>query len=408
MVKKLKVPYPGVSNRLGVDELQAILRVFKADTLSVGVETGPEVQAFEKEFARFTGVKHALAVCNCTSALELAAELCEIKSGDEVIVPAITFISTSLPFLAKGARIVFADIDGKTLNMTPEAIERAITKKTKAIVFVHFSGLVGDMKEICALAKKHKLKLIEDCAHAPGARYKGRRVGSFGDIGCFSFHTVKNMTTLGEGGMMTTNDARMAYDIPRLRWVGTTLYKKQKHFWLPFLYDVQRVRGYVPHNFNMNEVCAAVGRVQLKRLDRMNEERRGIARALTEAIRDIEGISTPVELPDRDHVFHLYHALFDGSAWGADVDDLIAIAHEDHGVQIVPHYLPTYRFSIYKGRTNWEKRCPVARKVYSQMATLPFAHTTTDKDIDTIAKALGKSVEAIKAGRRRKKRGVSR
>ena len=403
MVKKLSVPYPGVSNRLGVEELEAILRVFKADTLSVGVETGPEVQAFEKEFARLSGARHAFAVCNCTSALELAAELCEIKPGDEVIVPAITFISTSLPFLAKGARIVFADIDEKTLNMTPEAIEQAITKKTKAIVFVHFSGLVGDMKEICALAKKRKIKLIEDCAHAPGARYRGKRVGSFGDVGCFSFHTIKNMTTLGEGGMITTNDARMAYDIPRLRWVGTTLYEKQDHFWLPFLYDVQRVRGYVPHNFNMNEVCAAVGRVQLRKLDRMNRERQAMARSLTEAIRDIEGITPPVELPDRDHVFHLYHALFDGSAWGADVNDLIAIAYEDYGVQIVPHYLPTYRFSIYKDKTDWEKRCPVTKRIYTQLATLPVAHITTDKDIDTIAKALRKSVDAIKRGKRRKR-----
>ena len=397
MAKRLKVPYPGLSNRYGVDEVAAILRALRADTLSVGVETGPEVQAFEKEFAKHAGVKYAFAVCNCTSALELAAELCEIKPGDEVIVPAITFISTSLPFLAKGARIVFTDIDDETLNMTPEAIERAITKKTKAIVFVHFSGLPGDMDEICALARKHKLKLIEDCAHASGARYKGKRVGSFGDVGCFSFHTVKNMTTLGEGGMVATNDAKMAYDIPRLRWVGTTLYKKQEHFWLPFLYDVQRVRGYVPHNFNMNEVCAAVGRVQLAKLDRMNEERRGIANALTDAIRDIDGIRTPVELPDREHVFHLYHALFDGSLWGADVNDLIAIAYEDFGVQIVPHYLPTYRFSIYEDRINWEKRCPVTKRIYSQLATLPFAHLTTDKEIDLIASAVRRSVERIKA-----------
>ena len=403
MTKRLKVPYPGVSNRCGVDEIAAVLRVLQADTLSVGVETGPEVQAFEREFARHAGVKHAFAVCNCTSALELAAELCEIKPGDEVIVPAITFISTSLPFLANGARIVFADIDERTFNMTPEAIERAITKRTRAIVFVHFSGLPGDMEEIVALAKKRKLKLIEDCAHAPGARYRGRRVGSFGDVGCFSFHTIKNMTTLGEGGMITTNDAGMAYDIPRLRWVGTTLYEKQEHFWLPFLYDVQRVRGFVPHNFNMNEVCAAVGRVQLKKLDRMNKERQANARALTEAISDIDGIQTPVTPPDREHVFHLYHTLFDGSEWGADVNDLIAIAYEDCGVQIVPHYLPTYRFSIYKDRTNWEKRCPATKKVYSQLATLPFAHMTTSKDIDTIAKALRTSVASIKNGKRIKK-----
>ena len=404
MAKKLKVPYPGVSNRYGLEEMEAIARVLQSDTLSVGVETGPEVQAFEKAFAACTGVKHAFAVCNCTSALELAAELCEIQPGDEVIVPAITFISTSLPFLAKGAKIVFADIDEKTLNMTPEAIQAAITKKTKAIVFVHFSGLPGDMDEIVKIARTHRVKLVEDCAHAPGARYKGKRVGTFGDLACFSFHTIKNMTTLGEGGMLTTNNDKMAYDIPRLRWVGTTLYDHQERYWLPFLYDVQRVRGFVPHNFNMNEVCAAVGRVQLKKVDAMNAERREIARALSERLADVDGITTPTELPDREHVFHLYHALFDGSAWGADANDLIAIAYDDFGVQIVPHYLPTYRFSIYHDRTDWEKRCPVTKKVYSQMATLPFALTMSEKEIDTVAKAVRKSVDKIKAGARMKKR----
>ncbi|MFH0962878.1 MAG: DegT/DnrJ/EryC1/StrS family aminotransferase, partial [Planctomycetota bacterium] len=259
----------------------------------------------------------------------------------------------------------------------------------------HFAGLPGDMDEITALAKRRKIALIEDCAHAPGARYRGRHVGGVGAFGCFSFHTIKNMTTLGEGGMIVTNDAKAAYDIPRLRWVGTTLYEKQERYWLPFLYDVQRVRGHVPHNFNMNEVCASVGRVQLAKLDEMNERRRRLARKLSEKLSGIEGVRVPVEPADRTHVYHLYNMLFDGSGFGATVDDLIALAYDDHGVQIVPHYLPTYRFSIYRDGTDWEGRCPTTRKVYSQLATLPFAGITTEKEIDIIAKAVRASVRKL-------------
>jgi len=395
-MNKLRLPYPEISNRYGLEELAAIIETLQSDTLATGVGTPPQIDAFQKEFAEFIGVKHAFAVCNCTAALELAGELIGIGPSDEIIVPAITFISTALAVSRVGGKPVFADIDPRTLNLTRETIEAALTARTKAIYVVHFSGLPADMDPIMNLARQHDLAVVEDCAHAPRSHYKDRYVGSIGDFGCFSFHTVKNMTTLGEGGMITTNNDQDAYDIPRLRWVGTTLYEQQERYWLPFLYDVQRVRGVVPHNFNMSEVQAAVGRVQLRKVDQLNQQRRAIAHKLSARLKDIDCLTVPYEPEGGEHVYHLYQLLFDGSEFGATVDDFIAMAYNDFGVQIVPHYLPIYRFSMYRdGEEDWAARCPVAEEVYRQMATMSASCLLTDEDIEYVVEAVTKTVNKL-------------
>ncbi len=165
--------------------------------------------------------------------------------------------------------MVFADINPVTYNVTAETIAEKITPKTKAIYVVHLYGLPVDMDPIMDLAKKYNLKVVEDCAHTPGAEYKGKRTGSIGHFGCFSFHTAKNMTTLGEGGMITTNDDQAAADIPALRHVGMRGYENQEKYWRPYFYDIMSVRGGIPYNFCMTEIQAAVGRVQLKRIDQL-------------------------------------------------------------------------------------------------------------------------------------------
>ena len=171
---------------------------------------GPQVAMFQKEFAKIFEVKHAFATSNCTTAMHVATQAFGIKAGDEVIVTPITFIATSLVILKEGAKPVYADIDPKTFNIDPKQIESKITPKTKAIYVVHYGGQMCDMDPIMAIAKKHNLFVLEDCAHAHGAKYKGRQAGSIGDIGCFSFHSLKNMMTLGEGGMITTNNDTFA------------------------------------------------------------------------------------------------------------------------------------------------------------------------------------------------------
>ena len=192
---------------------------------------GPQVTLFQREFAKIFEVKHAFATTNCTTAMHAATQAFGIKAGDEVIVTPITFIATSLVILKEGAKPVYADIDPKTFNIDPKQIEDKITPRTKAIYVVHYGGQMCDMDPIMEIARKHKLYVLEDCAHAAGAKYKGRPAGSIGDVGCFSFHSLKNITTLGEGGMITTNSDKFADKIQRMRVMSITHWNPDQTTW---------------------------------------------------------------------------------------------------------------------------------------------------------------------------------
>ncbi|MDD5679543.1 MAG: DegT/DnrJ/EryC1/StrS family aminotransferase, partial [Kiritimatiellae bacterium] len=191
----IKVRYIFRGTPYGKEELAAVKEAFKGGTLTMG----PQVEAFEKEFARYVGCKHAFATSNCTTAMHIVTQMLDLGPGDEVITTPNTFIATNLVLVKEGARPVFADIDPRTHNIDPASIERKITKRTKAIYVVHYGGQCCDMDAIMRLSRKHKLPVMEDCAHAHGARFKGRHAGTFGVAGCFSFHSLKNITTCGEG-----------------------------------------------------------------------------------------------------------------------------------------------------------------------------------------------------------------
>ena len=253
--KSIPIPYREFAQQYGVEEVQAVLRA-----MGGWIQTqGDELAGLQAEFAAFVGTKYAFGLTNCTAALEICAELIGIEEGDEVIVPGLTFHSTAIGPMRAGAKIVFADVAPRRFTLTAGTIKRCLTDKTKAIYVVHHYGQCAEMDPILALAKKHKIAVVEDCAHAPGATYKGRQAGSMGDYGCFSLHTVKNMTTLGEGGVITTNHTDAAEDIPALRWTGLRLYKNPERYWKPFVYDVTSIRGRLPHNFCLGEAAAAVG-----------------------------------------------------------------------------------------------------------------------------------------------------
>ena len=195
------VPYAGQGSILGLEEVEAIARTLQQDTLAYG----PRRDQFEAEFAAYTGVKYAFTTSNCTTALFLSVQLLDLGPEDEVIVTPQTFWATVRGLQSAGVSLRFGDIDSNTLNLDPKTIEAKITPRTKAIYLVHLGGLMADMDPIMEIAHRHHLFVVEDCAHAPGAEYKGRKAGSIGDIGCFSFHSLKNMSTLGEGGMITFN-----------------------------------------------------------------------------------------------------------------------------------------------------------------------------------------------------------
>ena len=390
----LVVPYREMGPVYGLEEVQAVVEAMQGDILTLG----PLLKLFQQEFADYLGCEYAFGVSSCTGALEIATQLLEIGPGDEVIVPAITFIATAIPLLRVGAKVVFADLDPDTYLVTAETIAEKITDKTKAIYVVHMYGMPTDMDPIMELAARRGLRVVEDCAHCAGAEYKGRKTGTIGDIGCFSFHTVKNVTTLGEGGLLTTNHKEFADLVPCSRWVGMKMYQDQEHYWLPFFYDIKRVKNGIPYNFCLGEVQANVGRVQLKKLDGMNRRRNEIAARMTEGIHDLEGISTPSVPPDRTHAFHLYPVLFDGSSLGADINDFIATLYYEFGVKTAPHYLPPYKFQIFQEMGYPDQLCPTAERIYSQLTNTPMNLALSDAQVDYMIASIRKTVEKLQRG----------
>jgi len=409
---QLKVPYSFMGSIFDKEEEKAVLAAMKQDSLTMG----PQVQHFQNEFAAKYGVKHAFAVANCTTGMHLCTQLFGIKPGDEVIVTPITFIATSLVILKEGATPVYADIDPRTYNIDPTEIEKKITKKTKAIYVVHYGGLVCDMDPIMKIARKHKLRVLEDCAHAHNAEYKGRKAGSIGDVGVFSFHSLKNMTTLGEGGMITTNSDKVAKDVEPLRcmnldqWKATqkrwkfgphVLTKKTKYdYWIPSHFDVTDVRGYWGNNYRMNEIQAAVGRCQVRKLDMLTDKRREIGHAITEGISGIPGVTPVYEPKGYKHAFHLYTLCVEEEELGCGRDDFLRILYAEEGVQGILHYQPTYHFTGFK-KLGITGNCPIAEKFfYKREMNLPIHPRMTKKDVKAVIQGVRRTAEKARAGHR--------
>ena len=245
---------------LGKEELQNLAEIFKTGWVGVG----PKTKELEERVAEYIGTKYAIGVTSGTAALHIAVQALDIKKGDEVIVPAITVVSTPYAALYNGATPVFADVESDTLCLDPKDFERKITKRTKAVIPVHLGGHACDMDRIMKIARKHNIFVIEDCANALGATYKGKMVGSIGHINCFSFEAKKNMTT-GDGGMLTTNNKKYAERLKALRWYGSAgdTWKRfagnNKYSWK---YDVE----YLGWKYNMNDIIASIGLAQFKKL----------------------------------------------------------------------------------------------------------------------------------------------
>jgi dTDP-4-amino-4,6-dideoxygalactose transaminase len=293
----------------GEEEWQAI----KEPIMTGWLTAGPKVREFEELFAKRHNVKHAMAVTSATTALHLALVALGIKEGDEVIVPAFTWISTANVVIYCGAKVVFVDVDRTTFNIDVNDLKKKITPKTKAIIPVHLFGLCADIDEIKLVAGN--IPLVEDGACAAGAGYKGKPAGSLGTIGCFSFHPRKSVTT-GEGGMITTNDDKLAEIISSLRNHGASVSEEQRHHGpKPYILPEFNMLGY---NYRMTDIQAAVGGVQLKKLDLFIDEREKWAKYYDEQLKDIDWLKTPtfsntykhgwqsyvVYIDEKNHPFH--------------------------------------------------------------------------------------------------------
>lgn len=342
-------------------ERKVVDRVIKSRWLTMG-ET---VERLENDFARFIGAKHAIAVSSGTAALHLAVKALGIKSRDEVIVPSLSFVASSNAILYEGAKPVFADISGlNDFNLSCADIEKKITAKTKAIMVVHYGGYLADMANIKKIATKHGLFVIEDAAHAIGASLNLKMAGTLGDIGCFSFFSNKNLAT-GEGGMVTTDNDRLAGRLRLLRSHGMTSMTIDRHKGHAHSYDVVEL-GY---NYRMTEISAALGILQLKKLPQANRKRKTLTWLYRKNLTGVDGILLPFQGYPRDSSYHLLPILLPKNADRRKFMELL----KREGIQSSIHYPPIHRFSYYRSSLQaTQTRLPVTEYVGAHQVTLPL------------------------------------
>lgn len=356
-----------------------------ADSLRSGwITTGPKAQAFEEEFAAYTGAPFALALNSATAGLHLACLALGLGPDDEVITTPMTFVATVNTILWAGARPVLVDIDRETLNIDTDRLEAALTERTRAIIPVHFAGLPCDMDAIEAFADRHGLAVIEDAAHALGARYRGRLVGSSTrqrHVTVFSFHPTKNITT-GEGGMLCTGDEEVAEKTALLRQHGMS-----KGAWKR--YAVQGTPHYDVHfpglKYNMLDIEAAIGRDQLRRLEGFNGRRRQIAARYDEAFTGLPGLILPGGAGyDHLHGRHIYTPLVDIDGLGLSRDTFMARLRE-RNIGTALHYQAVHLFRYYGETFGWKKGdFPAAEFVSDRIVSLPLFPAMTDDDVSDV------------------------
>lgn len=365
-------------------EIDEVLSSLKTGWLG----TGPKVDRFERDFLSYKGAEFAAALNSCTAALHLSILAAGIKSGDEVITTPLTFCATVNAIIHAGATPVLADVDPVTMNIDPHEIEKKITARTKALLPVHFAGRSCDMDAIMAIAKKHDLKVIEDCAHAIETEYKGRKAGTFGDFGCFSFYVTKNIVT-GEGGMVL---AKHEEDIARIKMLG--LHGMSKDAWKRFSDDGYKHYQVVECGFkyNMMDLQAAIGIHQLQRVDAYWEKRGSIWKRYNEAFSDLPlGMPVAVELNTR-HAYHLYTILIDEAKTGISRDNFLdAMTAKNIGVGV--HYLSVPEHPFYQQTFGWRaENYPYAMQIGRQTVSLPISAKLTDEDVEDVIEAVKSSL----------------
>jgi perosamine synthetase len=351
---------------MGKEEFDAVKEVLESGWIGLG----PKTKEFEERFAGYIGVKYASAMNSCSAALHLAIDALGIHSG-EVISPSLTFVSTNHAILYNGAMPVFADVLEDTLTIDPDDIKRKMTKKTKAIMAMHYGGHPCDMAAIRQIADKNGILVIEDAAHAMGGSYGSKKVGSIGDAACFSFHAVKNLAT-GEGGMVTTNDKNVHDRLLKSRWLGITrdTWQRSDNAKYSWYYEVE----FLGYKYHMSDINAAIGIAQLKKIDAMNKKREGISMRYNEAFKGLDWLKTPTVKAGVRCAHHNYVVKV------KERDRFIEYLKKN-GISSSVHYIPNHHYDIYK---KCRANVPVTERVWKQIVTLPLFPDLKDSEIDHI------------------------
>jgi perosamine synthetase len=383
-VRETLLPYGRQS--LDDGDIQAVVDVLKSDWLT----TGPKVGEFEERFAAWVGTKHAISFSSGTAALHAAAFAAGLQSGDEAITTPMTFCATANCVLYQGATPVFADVSSDTLNIDPQEVVKKVSARTKAVIAVDYAGHPAELAALRDLAAQHGLVLIEDACHALGAEYLGKRVGGIADMTVFSFHPVKHLTT-GEGGMVTTNDSKLAETLRRFRNHGISSDARQRQQSGQWLYEMVLL-GF---NYRLTDIACALGISQTEKLEANLTRRRAIAARYTRAFRELTGVVVPAVRDGILPAWHLYPIRLNLEGLSAGRAEIFrALRAENLGVNV--HYIPVHQHPYYRERFGYKGgEYPVAEDAYERLISLPMFHAMTDRDTEDVVAAVNKVVEAF-------------
>jgi len=370
----------------GEEEIEALRETFRTSWIGLG----PKTAEFEKAFATYVGAKYAVGTTSATAALHLACLALGIGPGDEVLVPTMTFVSTAHAPVYCGAVPIFVDIEPDTLNISVEDIQRKLTPQTKAIIPVHYGGHACQMDEIWDIAEQHGLFVIEDASHACGSEYMGRRIGGLerSDATCFSFHAVKNLAT-GDGGMITTNRIEMVRALKQLRWVGIDkgTWDRTEESLMELETGTQRYAHYswyyevreLGYKYHMNDIIAAIGLVQLHKLEAANARRREIVERYNQEFEGVDWIECPVEKEYTRSACHNY-------VIKTPYRDALNLYLKGKNIATGVHYMPIHLQPYY--RKQFKVVLPVAERVWTQLLTLPLYPDLTDDEVDYVIESI--------------------
>ena len=379
-----KIKFPAYEPWISDEDKKIVEKTLTQSMLTLG----PQLEKFENNFCKYSKAKYAVAVSNCTAALHLSLMALGIKKDDEVIIPDLTFVADANAILACNAKPVIVDINKENFFLSISNIKKNITKKTKAIIPVHIYGQVCNIEEILDVAKDNNLKVIEDCAHAVGTFHKSKHVGTLGNTGCFSFYPTKNITT-AEGGMVITNSEKIAEKVRQLRNHGMTKSLKSRYSSeYPWIFDIKQP-GY---NYRLDEIRAALGITQLKRIKKINELRKNASSYYNKNLQNIPGIILPDMVNDKTHSYHLY-TIRVTKPYKLSRNQLFKKLKDD-GIRTTVYWMPIHMYTAYKKFTN-KSSIKNTSKTYEEILALPLFPSITlkhqNKVIDCIKKFGGKN-----------------